>query len=320
MNLANVSLAVSKALGKSGLVLKSASPEILIFSGITGLVGAGILACTATLKCDEVLAEHEDKLERIRDAKEKFDEHPEDFETQYTDKEYKKELTVAYVQTVVSFAKLYWRPLTLGAASIVCIIGGHGILRRRNAALAVAYAALDEGFKAYRKRVVEDHGEETDYMYKHGMRQEEYTDMEIDEETGKSKKVKKTKMTMDDPNSYSPYAMFFDESNDNWSSDHLQNRFFLQCTQKKWNAMLQSRGYVFLHEVYKDLGIEYTEAALVVGWVLGAKDSDNFIDFGIFDDDHERARAFINGHENAILLDFNVDGPIQGIFRSYSRT
>ena len=71
-------------------------------------------------------------------------------------------------------------------------------------------------------------------------------------------------------------------------------------------TMLQSRGHVFLNDVYDSLGIERSRAGSVVGWVLNG-DGDNYVDFGIFEVDN---RDFVNGTERSILLDFNVDGVI----------
>jgi hypothetical protein len=72
--------------------------------------------------------------------------------------------------------------------------------------------------------------------------------------------------------------------------------------------MLQSRGHVFLNEIYDLIGVPRTQAGSVVGWV---KDhGDNYIDFGIFDGRTQEARDFVNGYERNILLDFNVDGVI----------
>jgi hypothetical protein len=42
----------------------------------------------------------------------------------------------------------------------------------------------------------------------------------------------------------------------------------------------------------------------------GDGETDNYINFGIFDGTTEVLRDFVNGLEGAILLDFNVDGVI----------
>ncbi len=66
------------------------------------------------------------------------------------------------------------------------------------------------------------------------------------------------------------------------------------------------RGYIFLNEIYEDLGFESTETGNVVGWLLG--NGDSHVDFGIFRGD--QTIDFVNGREATILLDFNVDGSI----------
>ena len=60
------------------------------------------------------------------------------------------------------------------------------------------------------------------------------------------------------------------------------------------------------------LGFPRTQAGQIVGWVYDEKNpiGDNFVDFGIYNLDSERARAFVNGYERSILLDFNVDGNV----------
>ena len=60
------------------------------------------------------------------------------------------------------------------------------------------------------------------------------------------------------------------------------------------------------------LGIPKTKAGHVVGWIYDEKNpvGDNYVDFGIYDLYNERSRAFVNGYERTILLDFNVDGNI----------
>lgn len=312
MKIANITNGLSKLTGRTGLMLKARSPEILLVVGITGTVASAILACRATLRVEEVLDNHREKTEKINDCWEKVKEGEIPLD-KYSENDHKKDLAVAYTQTAVDFIKLYGPAVTLGVASIACIIGGHGIMKKRNVALMAAYKAIEEGFGAYRKRVIEEYGEDKDYMFKNGLREETYTETEVGED-GKSKKVKKTKLVSDgNSNTPSPYAKFFDESCAQWSKTPEYNLMFLRAQENYWNQMLVARGHVFLNEVYDALGIERTQAGSIVGWVI-SENGDNFIDFGIFDGEKKRARAFVNGLERNVLLDFNVDGVIYDLF------
>ena len=87
---------------------------------------------------------------------------------------------------------------------------------------------------------------------------------------------------------------------------------FLNSQQKYANDLLKAQGYLFLNDVYKALGLEPTKAGQIVGWVYNPDNpvGDNYVDFGIYDVSNERKRAFVNGYEENILLDFNVDGNI----------
>ena len=109
--------------------------------------------------------------------------------------------------------------------------------------------------------------------------------------------------------SFSQYARFFDESCFEWSKDAEYNLMFLKHQQTQANALLKSRGYLFLNEVYDMLGIPRTKEGQVVGWIYD-KDNpigDNYVDFGIYDNpNHE----FVNGYARSTMLDFNVDGVI----------
>ena len=312
MKLEKITTSLSKLTGRSGLVLKAHSPEILLVLGITGTVASAILACRATLKVEDVLDDHREKVEKINDCWEKVKEGEIALD-KYSEQDHKKDLVVAYTQTAVDFVKLYGPAITLGAASIFCIISGHGIMKKRNLALVAAYKAIEEGFNAYRKRVVEEHGEEADYMYKNGLRKQEITEMAYTDADGVKHKAQKVTKLVEDPNGLSVYARFYDESCSQWSKNPEYNLMFLRSQQNYYNDMLKARGHVFLNEVYDALGIPRTQAGAIVGWVIGAT-GDNFIDFGIFDGDRMKSRDFVNGYERSILLDFNVDGVIYDLF------
>lgn len=105
------------------------------------------------------------------------------------------------------------------------------------------------------------------------------------------------------------YACWFNEKCVAWTKDPERNFQFLRLQQNYANELLKARGYLFLNDVYDMLGIPRTKAGQVVGWVYDQDNpiGDDFVNFGFYDHHNE---DFINGYENSILLDFNVDGMI----------
>lgn len=293
---------MSKNYGRTGLLIKKYSPEILMASGVVGMIGSTVLACKATLRVDEILEEANDNMAKIALVEETSIES-------YTENDAKKDRVIVRVQTGVKILKLYAPALTLGTASIACVLGAHSIMKKRNVALMVAYKTLEEGFARYRKRVIEDHGEDTDYAYRHGLKKEQ---IEVEEvgENGKTKKIKKDVMKATDATGHSIYARFFDSSCKQWEKTPAYNLMFLRSQQNYFNDMLKVRGHVFLNEVYDALGMERSSAGALVGWVAGSQGSDNYIDFGLYD---EGSKRFINELEPTVLLDFNVDGIIYNL-------
>ena len=307
MNKLQIVEKLSKMTGKTGLVAAKNAPTILVVGGVIGIVASTILACRATLKVEDILDEHQEKKEKIEEVWQKVVDGDMS-EEKYSESDKKKDLTVTYVQTAVTMVVNYAPAVILGGLSIACILKSHSIMKTRNLALMAAYKTLDEGFKSYRRRVVEEYGEDKDYQYKNGLRSETVIEKTTDE-NGKTKSVKKEVLVSnDDPNNLSIYAKYFDESCLNWSKSPEYSMLFLKAQQSYFNDMLRVRGHVFLNEVYDALGIERTKAGSVVGWVMGEGRA-NSIDFGLYDG-RERARAFVNGYERTIILDFNVDGVI----------
>ena len=121
---------------------------------------------------------------------------------------------------------------------------------------------------------------------------------------------RRSELEQDDDREYlSMYAKWFNEKCPAWTNYSEFNREFLKQQQFHANELLKRRGYVFLNEVYDMLGIPRTKAGQVVGWVYDMTNpmGDNYIDFDIFS---QRNEDFVNGYENSVLLDFNVDGMI----------
>jgi hypothetical protein len=296
----------TRKLHKVALKMKKNSPEILVVSGIVGVVTSTVMACKATTKIDEVLTESRAHV----NATKKYVEET-GFSEKYTETDYKKDLTIMYTQRGVALAKLYAPAVILGTASITAILAGHNIICKRNAALAAAYATVDRSFKEYRGRVVERFGEELDKELKYNIRTKEIEEIKVNEKTGKEEIVKTTEKVAD-PNTYSDYARIFDDGCIGWTKDPEYNLMFLKDQQRYADDMLKTKGCLFLNEVYDMLGFQRTSAGAQVGWIYDEKNptGDNFVDFGIYDLLNEKTRDFVNGYERSILLDFNVDGVI----------
>ena len=233
-------------------------------------------------------------------------EHPENLPEEYTREDGKKDLVIVYIQTGIKLLKLYGPSIAVGALSITGILASNNILRKRNIALAAAYTTVDRSFKAYRGRVIERFGEDLDKELKYNIKAKEVKESIVDEE-GKKKTVKK-KVDVVGIDGYSEYARFYDDGCNGWTKDAEFNLMFLRHTQAQANDILKRRGYLFLNEVYDMLGFQRTKAGQIMGWIYDEENpvGDNFVDFGIYNTDIEKARDFVNGLERVIVLDFNV--------------
>ena len=249
-------------------------------AGVIGTVTSAVIACKATTKVGKIVEETKSDVEEIHNAVEKGVTNAGE---KYTADDSKKDLTIVY-------------------------------------ALAAAYATVDKGFKDYRSRVIERFGAEVDRELKNNVKAKKVDVIEKDPETGKDKKVKKQQFVVS-PSDISGYARFFEQYtmdeegntilNRNWESNNEYNLMFLKAQERYANDLLKSKKRLFLNEVYEMLGLPPTKAGQIVGWVYDPENpsGDNYVDFGLYADNLTYS-DFVNGHEPAILLDFNVDGNI----------
>lgn len=293
----NVNSAASKVITK----IKKHSPEILIVVGVVGTVASAVIACKATTKVNKIIDDAKDDIDKVHVATENC--VTEAGET-YSTEDSKKDLAIIYAQTGVKLAKLYAPAVILGTFSIASILASNNILRKRNVALGAAYAAIDKSFKDYRGRVIERFGEQVDAELKYGIKAKKFEEVEVDPETGKEKKVKKTVMVAD-PNLQSDYAVYFDNKSRNYETNQDYNYMFLRAQQQFANDKLQTRGHLFLNEVLDDLDLPRTSAGQIVGWTKDGPDG--YVNFRIVEVDRETEDG---RHEPALLLDFNVEGNI----------
>ena len=220
------------------------SPEILLGAGIAGTITSTVLACKATLKLGEIAEERNDRVARLNEALESSQNGS---EISFTDEDMQRELKKVKTQTVVKTIKAYVPSVIVGTLSIGSILTGHKIMKKRNLVLAAAYTTVNQGFKKYRKNVVDRYGKEVDQELRLGVKPKEITTTKTDAK-GKEKEVKETIYEMDDVTKYSPTARIFDESCPAWSKDPNMNLLFLRQQQNFCNDKLKSQGYLFLDE------------------------------------------------------------------------
>lgn len=302
--LSTVTTGVKRTVGAAGLKAKEKSPELLLGAGIVLGIATVVVACKETLRAEEILDEHKEKIDKIHSNAQDILENDETADEAEIVATEKKAVTARYIKTTGAFVKLYAPALALGSLSIVCILVSHNTMKKRYLGVVAAYETLDAAFKAYRARVAEEFGEEVEERIRHGKRVEKVETTDV--ETGKTKKEEVD--VFDRENGMpSPYAKFFEEGCDGWKKDPELNLIYLRTKQQMLTDILRSRGHLFLNEVYDELDIPRTKAGAVVGWKLGM--GDDYVDFGLYSG-YDRGPDFVNGYERSILLDFNVAGLI----------
>ena len=280
-------------------------PDVAVATGVVGIIFGVVSACKATLKADEVIDKFEEAKNKIVEAKEIAGPN------EYTDDDAKHDLTIAYINLVKDYGKLYWKPAVAIASSIGLIIWSHGKVKQKAAALGCLTEAINADFSAYRDAVKEKYGEDIDREFRYGIKKEK-VEKEITDEKGKIKKIKEDISVIENDRLIgSPYARFFDETSREYDPhDPEHNLFFLNSQQNYMNDRLHAEGIILLNDVYDALDLPRSSAGAHVGWIDGSENGDSFIDFGIFNVHRKENREFVNGLEPCILLDFNVDGVV----------
>lgn len=297
----NLSALSQRALGDTKLYLKKHGPAILTGAGVIGFVGTTVLVGRAAVKAKPEIDDIKHDLQCVEDRV---------IDANWTQKDRAQDYGTIVVHAVRDIGKIYAPSIVVGAISITCIVSAHGMLKQQNTALVAAYGALATGFNAYRIRVADEVGLEKENDLYRGVtgRREikgENGEVCIIEEFGDPVSSDKYNRT--------PYGRFFDPTSRYYADTAEYNLAFLISQQNYANDMLKSRGHVFLNEIYDMLGFERSQAGQVVGWQIdrqGHSEGDGYVDFGIHNIADEVSRAFINGLEKVVFLDFNVDGPI----------
>lgn len=317
MNFNNIKLSITQLVNKISFMIKKSSPETLLVLGIAAAGGSILLAVKSTLKLENTIKKSNDEIKVIKD---RMDDDNKVANGEVNIHECKKELVRAYARSILNVSKLYMPSAILFGAGVSSLLGSHRILKGRNVALAAAYATLDTGYKNYRERVAKKIGETAEKKIFRNEYEEEEEVKTIDKDGNEkitTKKSIKAHMDKDSDHSY-----LFDASNPNWERNGKMNMDWLLHKEKYLNMKLTAKGYIFLHEVYDELGIEpgmigdkKLQASRILGWIYNPNDTsrDNYISFGLSDAEGNLKKSsmdLLRNNETEIWLDFNIDGDI----------
>lgn len=306
---------IRTAAGRFKTKAKSNSPEILIVTGIVGVIGGTIMACRATTKACEILDEAKEDLESVHNVA----DNPELCEKHgYTNESRRKDVALIYAQTGLKLMACYAPAAFVGGLSITGILTSHKIMKKRNAALTTAFAATSKAFKEYRGRVVERFGPEVDNQLRYNIKAKKIEET-IEDENGKSKKVKKT-VEVVDTDAATDYTQFVIDSSIPWWNDSRDyNLMFLKSEQQYATDKLRACKHIFLNDILERLDLPKTPEGQLAGWVWTPEHDedmgDGFVDFNINETFRENP-DFPNGIEPIITLDFNCDGNIHELMKT----
>lgn len=299
MNKENITYAINRI----GFAIKKHSPEILVITGIVSAVAGTVLVCKASANVGKVLKKSKDQIDSIHERS-KTDE-------EYEETESGRDLTHVYMTTGLQIVKLYAPAAILGALSVTSVLCSFNILKKRNVALAAAYATVDTKLKDYRNRVIERFGEKVDHELNYNTKEQTFEKTTTDEN---GNEVKSTEtVSVIDPSSLGGYDYFFDEASSYWEKNSSFNKMFLESTETHANNKLRSQGYLTLNDICDMLDLKKSAAGQVVGWTYDRNDPEkdrHYVDFGIHDVNRPGVLEFNEGYERTILLSFNVEGSV----------
>lgn len=315
-----------KTVGTLTTKVKVNSPTVLLVCGGICLAGAVISAHRAGRRVDDVLDMTKTQIDNLKDMRDAGEFEDEEAGTvEFTEDDYKKELTHTYISTSLEFVKLYGPVVIFTTGAIVCFVSGNRILAKRLAGMTAAYQIVQESYMKYRQNVTDDLGWEADAKYlkgKNGKFREKYYETKVDEKTGETVNVGKAKVReidvvedIKDWRQASPYAVRLDMVK-GFTKDFQYNKMWLESIERIANGKLDYKGYLTLYEVYDALGVvpylspESTMMSHNVGWVKGYGDGDIRFGFVMVPTVCAVEDGEVGNLTEVGLIDFNCIGSI----------
>ena len=217
-NLSNTTRQISR-------IIQRNSPTILVGFSVAGLVTTVFMAVRVTPKALDL-------IEDLREKKmEELNEEP----------------------TTLDIFKVIWKPYLpatlMGVATITCIIGGHSIHLRRNAALMSVYSLADTTLKEYQRKVVETIGRTKEDRIQADLAQDQLNRHPVDQKT----------IIVTDKGKH----LFFDSISGRYFHSDIEA---LRKVENEANHSLLRNQYLTLNELYFEMGLEGIMLGGDIGW------------------------------------------------------
>lgn len=305
-----------KASNKLAKPLSKHGPTILAVLGTGGVIVGTVMACKASTKVKEVLEEANAEIEAVRETKV---ENP----TKEEQKTYGKALVAVHTKRGWKLIKLYGPAAAIEILSLVSLLMAFGIVKKRYSHCLTELLTVEETFRNYRKRVVDEYGEDADTHFLTGIREmiEEapVLDKNGNPKTDKNGEVKMVEigkyMTCDDLERLKkmPHILVFDEDCQEFDRANPDVNYMKVIDCEKWsNTLLKLNDHVWLQHVVNDLGHPEIDNGQDDGWTY-SDDNDigeNRISFGRTSDGRLITVRREDGIE-VIVLKLNDEGYIR---------
>jgi len=248
---------ILKVAHKTGNWLVKNGPTIMSVSGGLMAVGGAVMACNATLKVDEVLDRHNQKMARIEAAKELSDKNG---DNELTEKDIKQAKFETYRDTAVDLVKLYAPAFAVGMSGVGLMQAAFVITERRRASAVAALTTLDQMYQNLSAKANDIAPE---------LRLTEGNPKLETSEDGSEKLVLEPEAQTD------PFFFIFDVDNQSFQNTYgnkraefLTNERFILSTIENFNYRLSGYtvDHVWLNDILRALGMEESEFGQHYGW------------------------------------------------------
>lgn len=291
---------MTRFFGRMSLKAKKHSPEIFLGLGIGGVVTGFVTAIISTTKLEKVKEKNKERIEEVENYVEENG-----FSEEYSEQDYKKDITIVTVKNGLEYAKLYAPSIIFEGIGVFSILMSHGIIKKRYKGISAAYASTSAALIAYRERVRKQLGEDDEKKLYFGI-----TKAEVSGKDENGNEYIEVKEVSNKP----PQLIFSRWTSKLWCPDAINtNLTTLSMIQSYCTDNLICKGHFFINELLDELQMNRLVEGQDLGWVYDDEHDgvgDNYIDLRPM---VITAKNEFGEWEECIALDPNYDGNIHDL-------